>query len=86
MEGLVEGQESVLAESLKLKEQAKVISKAHKKQEVQLRKEDSTTLRLKLYSITRVHVCCLKSQLFPTACLFSSSEQTQAVRAGARES
>lgn len=80
VDGLREEQESLSGDSLRLKEQVKIISKAHKEQEV-----PSLNKAALLYS--EYASFTLKETSFsPIDCLRPGSEQTQTVRARAGHS
>lgn len=57
MDSLREEQESLSVDSLKLKEQVKAISKAHKEQEVLIRKDGSISVYFLI--CIWIHVCNL---------------------------
>lgn len=83
---LREEQESLSEDNVKLKEQAKIISKAHKDQEVIADKQRCVNLHIYLFMHREIFEVMLMSQSFPIGHLFSSSKQAETVGTRAKPS
>lgn len=83
---LREEQESLSENNVKLKEQVKSISKAHKDQEVLTDKRRCVNLHIYLFMHREIFEVMLMSQSFPIGRLFSSSKQAETVGTRAKPS